>query len=558
MNDSVDGSFALQLAALRAQFSAQLAGTLDELNRLMAGRGPDVPRELLEQLHLRLHKLAGAGGTFGFPELSKQASALEDMSQVWLRGEALPPMDEWQTWLAGLRDLRHTISNQDEVLAIEPTRPAPALTPVHKGAARVVLVHSDSQIRLEMCQGLAQFGYAVSSCADLPAVEDELLTDPPDILLLEISDLGTLEEPSQQAVARLVGALGTRLTLIFLASQVDFAKQLVAAKAGGEAFLTQPVDAPTVAACIEVLVRQREQSPYRVLIVEDDEVLAEHYRLTLCAAGMLAYRQSHPMAVLPAIQKLRPDVLLMDLHMPECSGAELARVIRYDENWQSLPIILMSTESDLERQVRAMGSGADDFLVKPITDLQLVVGIRVRAARARKLSELMNQDSLTGLLKHASIKERLKQEIDRSNRSGKPVSVAMVDIDFFKRVNDQWGHPMGDQVIKTLGNLLRQRLRRQDSVGRYGGEEFLIILPECSEADATRLLDDIRRRFADINFSSGGQNFKVTLSAGIAANLHLREAHALLGAADVAMYEAKNRGRNQVCCVTPGEVKTQE
>ena len=222
-------------------------------------------------------------------------------------------------------------------------------------------------------------------------------------------------------------------------------------------------------------------------------------------------------------------------------------MIRYDNAWQSLPIVLMSAESDLARQVKALGSGADDFLVKPISDAQLVVGIRVRAERARQMAELMNQDSLTGLLKHASIKERLVQEIDRARRSGKPVSIAMVDIDLFKRVNDNWGHPIGDQVIKTLGNLLRQRLRRQDSVGRYGGEEFLAVLPECSEADAIRLLDDIRRRFADIEFRSGENKFNVTLSAGVAVSVQARDAHEVLVDADQALYQAKNRGRNQVC-----------
>jgi diguanylate cyclase (GGDEF)-like protein len=337
------------------------------------------------------------------------------------------------------------------------------------------------------------------------------------------------------------------VALIFLASHADFAIQLRAAKAGAEVFFTQPVDVPTVAARIESLVREREQPPYRVLIVDDDEALAEHYRLTLRAAGMLADRVSHPNAVLPALLKLRPDVLLMDLYMPECTGEELARMIRYDSAWQGLPIVLMSAESDLTRQVQALRSGADDFLVKPISDVQLVVGIRVRAERARKVAELMNQDSLTGLLKHASIKDRLAQEVDRARRNGKPVSIAMVDIDFFKRVNDNWGHPMGDQVIKTLGNLLRQRLRRQDSVGRYGGEEFLVVLPECSEADAFRLLDDIRQRFADIVFRSGEHSFNVTLSAGVAVSAQGRDAHEVLAAADQALYQAKNSGRNQVC-----------
>jgi diguanylate cyclase (GGDEF)-like protein len=158
----------------------------------------------------------------------------------------------------------------------------------------------------------------------------------------------------------------------------------------------------------------------------------------------------------------------------------------------------------------------------------------------------MSQDSLTGLLKHASIKDRLVQELDRANRHGKPVTAVMVDIDFFKRVNDGWGHPMGDQVIKTLGQMLRQRLRRQDSVGRYGGEEFLAVLPECSAADAARLVDDIRQRFGAVTFTSEGRPFSVTLSAGIASSEMFRSEQDILAAADAALYKAKNSGRNRV------------
>lgn len=543
--------FAMQLAVLRRQFAAQLAGTLDELNRLMAGRGPNVPRELLAQIHLRLHKLAGAGGTFGFPELSTQARVLEETSKVWLAANQPAPPDQWQIWLTGLRALRASIAVQEKPVGLKSLPLPTSAKATTRGVVRVVMVHSDPAFSLAMCRGLEQFGYTVSPFPDWHSAQAGLEANPPDIVLLESACVEGENEPTKQALERLLTKTGRHVALIFLASHSTFATQLLAAKVGAEAFFTQPVDVPTVTTRIESLVREREQQPYRVLIVEDDETLAEHYRLTLRAAGMMADWVNHPCAVLTALRKLRPDVLLMDLYMPDCTGEELARIIRYDSAWQGLPIVLMSSESDLTRQTHALRSGADDFLVKPISDAELVVGIRVRAERARKVAELMNQDSLTGLLKHASIKDRLAQEVDRSRRNGKPVSIAMVDIDFFKRVNDDWGHPMGDHVIKTLGNLLRQRLRRQDSVGRYGGEEFLVVLPECSDVDALRLLDDIRHRFGDIVFRSGERDFSVTLSAGIAVSSTERDAHEILAAADQALYQAKNGGRNQVCKASP-------
>ena len=197
-------------------------------------------------------------------------------------------------------------------------------------------------------------------------------------------------------------------------------------------------------------------------------------------------------------------------------------------------------------QLSAMASGADDFLTKPISSERLVGLVRARAKRARKLNDLMSQDSLTGLLKHASIKDRLAQEVDRAQRQNRPLSVAMIDIDFFKKVNDSYGHPVGDQVIKTLGHLLRQRLRRQDSVGRYGGEEFAAVMPDCTTEDAVRLLDDIRQRFSEVRFIHQGQSFGVTLSAGVASINPGTDAANLLAQADAALYGAKHGGRNQV------------
>lgn len=541
-----DAEFAEQLAVLRRRFADQLTDTLDELNRLMAGRGPNLPRDLLLQIHLRLHKLVGAGSTFGFPELSVQACALEEMVKGWLEGNKSAPRHQWKIWLEGLQALRASILVQDDLIEFNSV-PEPVTSRLAaRGVVRVAMVHSDESFSLMMCRGLRQFGYIVSAHQDLRSAQDELLSNPPHIVLMESPSDDGENDSIRNAVASLVGQKGSQAALIYFTRRADFPIHLLAAKMGAEAVFIQPVDVPMVAARIESLVRAREQQPYRVLIVEDDEALAEHYRLVLQAAGMLAERVSQPSAVLIALQALQPDVLLMDLYMPDCTGEELARLIRFDNAWQSLPIVLMSTESDLSRQGQALSSGADDFLLKPISDAQLVVGMRVRAARARKVAELMSLDSLTGLLKHASIKDRLTQEVDRARRNGKPASIAMVDIDLFKRVNDNWGHPMGDQVIKTLGNLLRQRLRRPDSVGRYGGEEFMVVLPECSESDAIRLLDDIRQRFADIVFRSGEQEFKVTFSAGIAVSTPGCEAHEMLAEADKALYEAKKSGRNQI------------
>ena len=411
---------------------------------------------------------------------------------------------------------------------------------------RILLIEDEQLIGEELSKGLSQFGYEVIHCTDFAAAEIAIRADVPDVLVVDIMLSGARPVDGTEALPPLFNRLGYRLPTVFLTGRMDFSARLAAAQAGGEAFLTKPVDISVLAGRVEMLLREREHPPYRVLIVDDDEILAEHYRLTLEAAGMLAEKVCRPQETLAALQHLHPDLLIVDLYMPDCKGSDLALAIRYEDAWMSLPIVYLSAEDDLDEQIKALSNGGDDFLTKPISDMRLVSTVRARAARARKVSELMSQDSLTGLLKHSNIKDRLAQELERAHRHGKVMSMAMVDMDHFKRVNDTWGHPMGDQVIKTLAHLLRQRLRRQDSIGRYGGEEFVVVLPECGAEDAMRLLDDVRQRFGEIRFIHKGQSFAVTLSAGVADSGQCADAQSLLAAADAALYVAKDNGRNQV------------
>lgn len=546
MTDALD--FAAQLAALREQYAKQLGATLDDLISQAFAQGVDIDlQSAVTELHASLHKLSGSGGTFGFPELSRQARALESTAKVWLDDSTVPELAQWEAWKSDLSALRLTLlapNLSGVVTAKEKALPRSG----HESRIRVVLIEDDAALGAELTKGLSQFGYEVTHYAGFAEAELAMLADPPDILIVDIMLPEQTPADGTEAVMLLIAKLGHSLPTIFITSRVDFSARLEAAKAGGNAFLTKPVDIPTLAGHIEMLQRERGIESYRVLIVDDDEVLAEHYRLTLASAGMLAEKVCQPKEVLTAMQNLHPDILLFDLYMPECSGAQLARAIRYEDRWLSIPIIYLSAEDDLDEQIKALDSGGgDDFLTKPISDARLVATVRTRAARARQVDELMSKDSLTGLLKHSSIKERIEQELDRARRHGKPMSMAMVDMDHFKLVNDTWGHPMGDQVIKTLAHLLRQRLRRQDSIGRYGGEEFVVVLPECTAEDALQLLEDIRQRFGELRFVHKDQSFTVTLSAGIACSEQCPDAQSLIAASDAALYVAKDKGRNQVC-----------
>lgn len=546
------GDFDTALQALREYFVGQVAQNLDEIDEMVRAAGGGAAPELLKTLCERMHKLAGSGGSFGFPAVTDKAREMEQMVLRWIDQRQPVGADLWAAWQAGVAALRAAIAAPPR-LARQGADAADPTSYDSERPVRLLLVHQDPGFGDEMVRGLAQFGYVLAQCANLEQAHSLARSWLPDIVLLLWSEDQGRDDELALRVQRMQSADRPSLPLVLLAAQDDFGFQLAVARAGAEAFLKLPVDAPTVAGAVEALLDERNQAPLRVLIVDDDELLAQRYRLVLEDAGMQAQWVSRHLEVMGALEKLRPDVLLMDLHMPGYAGDELARAIRYGADWQSMPIVFLSAETDAGLQHHAMRSGADDFLVKPISDVQLVAGVRARGQRARKLAQLMSQDSLTGLLKHASIKDRLAQELARARRSNQPLALAMVDIDHFKNVNDKWGHPTGDQVIKTLSQMLRQRLRRMDCVGRYGGEEFLVVLPECTVENARRILDDIRRRFGAVVFSCRGQEFGVTISAGVVDSGATRGSEDMLVAADAALYEAKQQGRNRVCKSTSAE-----
>jgi len=263
-------------------------------------------------------------------------------------------------------------------------------------------------------------------------------------------------------------------------------------------------------------------------------------------AGLEVCRVNDPSRLLTSLSEFRLNLVLMDMQMGRYSGATLARMIRFDPEWLGLPIVYLSLEENRELQLDALSHGGDDFLTKPISDSYLQRAVLVRCYRARQLEKLASLDSLTGLLKHALAKTEIEHEYARCRRAGETTVVAMLDLDHFKRVNDLYGHRAGDMVIKGVANLLRHRLRKSDIIGRYGGEEFVVALVNCTLADARHAMESVCERLSKIVFNAGGQEFTVTLSVGLAPLNDYPTAEAAIEAADRALYERKQSGRNGV------------
>ena len=321
--------------------------------------------------------------------------------------------------------------------------------------------------------------------------------------------------------------------------------RLRAVRSGGEEFLHQSLDPGHLIEKIEAYSCAHPVEPYRVLVVDDSRAQARFMENVLQKAGLRSLVLTDPMEAVAALETFSPEIIVLDMYMPDCTGTEIAKVIRQQEHLHSVPIIYLSAEDDVSKQMHAMSMGGDDFLTKPIDARHLIATLRNRGRRARSLLSLMIRDSLTGLYNHTHTLQLLDSEIQKARQSGQPLSYAMLDLDHFKDVNDTHGHATGDRMLRSLALFLKQRLRESDHIGRYGGEEFAVLLPDTRQEDARSVMDEIREKFAQLRQPAGQNEITVTFSCGI-VEWRNESAQALCEKADASLRHAKQAGRNRI------------
>jgi two-component system, cell cycle response regulator len=254
-----------------------------------------------------------------------------------------------------------------------------------------------------------------------------------------------------------------------------------------------------------------------------------------------------------------PRLVLLDWVLPDIDGVELCRRIRLQSAAKSYSYIILLTGKDGKRDLlEAMQAGADDYLVKPFDQLELKARLLVGKRIVNLHKELVSahesmryaatHDSLTGLMNRGETLDFLNRELERAKRSGKPLSIILADVDHFKKVNDTLGHLYGDEALKEVATRLRSKLRVYDGVGRYGGEEFLLILADCDLMSALIKADDLRACVSSRPIVSSRASSNITVSMGIAVSTDhpAGDIGALLNQADRGLYAAKQNGRNRV------------
>ncbi|MBC7542757.1 MAG: response regulator [Candidatus Sericytochromatia bacterium] len=534
------------LNAITEQFITGLSARLARIERALASLAmrpaePPVLRALLRECH----DLAGTGGAFGFTSITTWSRQAEQRARRLLDDGLAPSEADLRDW----RSLLALLVAERERIASDTNRRTETIVTVHDEvnvSGVVLIVDSDPHTHHALTQRLHDKGLVAVKAANLADALAIVEVRLPAGIITDV----TLTDGSGYELARHVRKMpGGHSTAILVVSAGNaFLDKVEAIHSGSDGYFVKPVDWDVVGERLGQLLERQVRTTARILSVEDDPDQAMIIRTYLESAGYQVQICRDPQTFEAAISTFQPDLVLLDVSLPGLDGYTLARYLRQDERHTTLPIIFLTGHSQMSDKVESLRAGGNDFLVKPISPAILVATVAAHLERAALLKGLLDRDGLTRLLTHTAFWQRAKAVVARQHRhTMSSAALAMIDLDHFKSVNDRFGHPTGDRVLVSLATMLRQSLRPSDVIGRYGGEEFALLIDDLRLEEAERLVNRLLSDFAAVAHPApDGSTFHVTFSGGVAMFDPHEDVDVWKERADKALYQAKRAGRRQV------------
>lgn len=527
MNNEVKDKIKL----LGMAYAKQLPNKVQEIETRWQEVKKSDNQEELKKLIRNAHTLCGTGGTYGYRLISVVARQLERyLNRIKTQSASLKMKKEIENLIRDLKQLAHN-PPEIEMESLLTAIPSP------NNQVRLIYILTNNKTEYEQIQ---QFNYAIQIYDEAQDFLLAIHSARPDMVIIEEDYIESIPAENFKKIR------DEFILLVYASSKDELFTRLRAIRHGGQAFVHKPFEISDLLRTIDNLFEAKRMFNERILIVDDSDFLADYYSMILEDSGLICEVVTDPKNFLSVLQEFQPDLILMDINMPYCSGSELAQIVNQQENLSGVPIIYLSTISEKSKQLELMSYAGDDFLTKPINPKHFLASIRNRLMRSRMIRSRMMRDSLTNLYNHTMIHHQLEREILMAERNGTEVQVVLLDIDHFKLVNDTYGHQAGDNILKELSVFLQTNLRKSDLIGRYGGEEFLIILPNMDGNQALQMINNLRIQFSKKPYSIENKSLFVTISGGIAGYPPVDNLSKLIKAADEALYQAKEQGRNRI------------
>ncbi|KYC41846.1 transcriptional regulator [Scytonema hofmannii PCC 7110] len=543
LNEVSSHSIESRLKAIWEKHQEKYCLRVKTIEQAVAALKTDTLSEVSQQAALReAHTLAGSLGSFGFTEathicreIEQTLKTLETPTQAEVKHLSRLVQKLWQELSQSPVDIQ-----PKDNLYSSPNL-AIANQPVH-----LLIVDDDEGLASALTSEAKIRGIQTETATTLAHAREILAHTQPDIILLDLS-FSNCSENGFELLVELSAVKSPVPVLVFTASE-SFSDRVQAAKLGGRGFLQKPVSPSEVMDAVMQVLQQSNTPEAKLLIVDDDPQILDFLRTLLSPWGFQLALLDDPQEFWHTLEQFAPDLLILDWEMPNFSGIDLCQVVRADPRWSQLPILFLSAHNDADTLQRVFTSGADDYVNKPIIESELIARILNRLERSKILQSLADIDTLTGLTNRRKSVQDFNHLLRLANRQKQSLCFILLDLDHFKSINDCYGHDTGDKVLKQLAELLKRCFRDEDTVARWGGEEFAIGLYGINQqqciARMTRFLDTFRQHeFTDTK----ERKFQVTFSAGIAEypcdGTNLEE---LYQVADTQLYKAKVAGRNQI------------
>ena len=305
-------------------------------------------------------------------------------------------------------------------------------------------------------------------------------------------------------------------------------------------------------------MENNNQKPITVMVIEDHPDQRELLEIVLQKEGYRVVPAANGVEALAKLEREPTDVILSDVMMPKMDGFELMRKVRGNPLFKNVYIILITARIQERDRVQGLDLGADDYITKPFSFSELLARVRVGSRVVQYQQHLEHQalvDSLTGLFNRGAFERKMEEEFERAQRYHHPVSLLLLDVDNFKVVNDTYGHHWGDEVLKKIADLLKSKTRRSDYPARFGGEEFVLILPETDLENALSVEAKVHAEIKAATLGTKARSFSITVSAGVSSTCNKQYSNwqELLEDADQALYLAKSRGKDRAEAFMPEE-----
>jgi diguanylate cyclase (GGDEF)-like protein len=472
--------------------------------------------DLRQKAQQEAHKLIGTLGTFGVHAGSQVARQIETLLQI----EGALELQQVRELEAQVKELQLLVENADLLSAGKQNAPATASISAiarsqQKQQPHLFIIDDDQELANFLVLEANQRGLKTTVASNPQVAKDMIRSTRPDVVLLDLSFADTSED-GLSFLAELSNQTPQLPVLVFTGSN-QVTDRVAVARLKGRGFLQKPTTATQVLDTVMQVLQSSQQTQARVVAVDDDPIILRILRGLLEPWGIQVITIDNPLQFWESLESITPDLVIMDIEMPNMSGIELCQTLRNDVRWGWLPVLFLTGSTDAETIHKVFAAGGDDYVGKPIVPPELITRILNRLERTRMLRSQAEVDSLTGLANRQKSMQDLERCLQLARRSQQPFCVAVLELDRLKQVNERYGHSVGEKVLRQVGQLLRREFRSEDVVSRWSGAEFVIGMYGMTRSDGVEWLAEILETLRQMEFGIiDYEPFHMTFSGGVA------------------------------------------